>query len=123
VSCLRCHRADGILFFGEGLAVEQCAIFVDGGYFAKVTDQNFNRPHTDFQRLSDVLSDSAPRLRTYYKIVCPIKAIHQLYRKGKNTQQKPSLSTLYNDLFKGSSFDREDSERQGQLRLNKSELT
>jgi uncharacterized LabA/DUF88 family protein len=46
--------------------MEQCAIFIDGGYFAKVTEQNFNRPHTDFQRLSDVLSGSAQRLRTYF---------------------------------------------------------
>lgn len=47
--------------------MEQCAIFIDGGYFAKVTEQNFSRPHIDFQRLSDVLTESASqRLRTYY---------------------------------------------------------
>jgi uncharacterized LabA/DUF88 family protein len=46
--------------------VEQCAIFIDGGYFAKVTEQYFNRPRIDFQLLSDALSGSAQRLRTYY---------------------------------------------------------
>jgi uncharacterized LabA/DUF88 family protein len=53
------------LFLGR-IFMEQCAIFIDGGYLAKVTEQNFNRPPIDFQRLSDVLSGSAQRLRTYF---------------------------------------------------------
>ncbi len=54
--------------------MEQCAIFVDGGYFAKVTEQIFNRPSVDFQRLSDVLSGSGQRLRTYYYDCMPYQS-------------------------------------------------
>src|SRR5437879_12885618 len=58
-------EADGFFVCG-GDCMEQCALFVDGGYFAKVTEQNFDRPPIDFQRLSDVLSGPAQRLRTYF---------------------------------------------------------
>lgn len=44
----------------------QCAVFIDGGYFAKVVERNFNRAKIDFQRLSDVLAGPVQRLRTYY---------------------------------------------------------
>jgi uncharacterized LabA/DUF88 family protein len=54
--------------------MEQCAVFIDGGYFAKVTEQNFNRPHIDFQRLSDELSGSMQRLRTYYYDCMPYQS-------------------------------------------------
>lgn len=45
---------------------EQCGVFIDGGYFSKIVEQHFNRAMVDFQRLSDVLSGTAQRLRTYY---------------------------------------------------------
>ncbi len=62
---LTCHRFRWLFCFG-GIRMEQCAIFIDGGYLAKVTEQNFSRPSIDFQRLSDVLSGPAQRLRTYF---------------------------------------------------------
>ena len=52
--------------FLGGLPVNQCAIFIDGGYFAKVTEVKFHRAKVDFQKLSDVLAGSVHRLRTYY---------------------------------------------------------
>src|SRR3989442_14568160 len=63
--------ADGGHFFPprktEGpVLMTQCAIFIDGGYFAKVTEKYFNRLKVNFQMLSDLLSGSIPRLRTYY---------------------------------------------------------
>ena len=66
--------SDGFFTFGGFLRVEQCAVFIDGGYFAKVTEQNFNRPAVDFQRLSDVLSAPAQRLRTYYYDCMPYQS-------------------------------------------------
>jgi uncharacterized LabA/DUF88 family protein len=51
-----------------------CAIFIDGGYCAKVTEQHFGRPRIDFQRLSDVLSGTAHRLRTYYYDCMPYQS-------------------------------------------------
>ena len=44
----------------------QCAIFIDGGYLAKVLENDFGRPRLDYQKLSDTLAGSHERRRTYF---------------------------------------------------------
>jgi uncharacterized LabA/DUF88 family protein len=54
--------------------MNQCAIFIDGGYFAKVLEKHFSKAKVDFQRLSDELSGSNERLRTYYYDCMPYQS-------------------------------------------------
>ena len=52
----------------------QCAIFIDGGYSTKVLENDFNRTSFDYQKLSDRLSGSNDRLRTYYYDCMPYQS-------------------------------------------------
>lgn len=51
-----------------------CAIFIDGGYWAKVTETHFGKPKVSYQKLSDYLSGSVPRLRTYWYDCMPYQS-------------------------------------------------
>lgn len=42
------------------------AIFIDGGYYHKIRTCEFNLPKTDVWRLSQLMSEGASVLRTYY---------------------------------------------------------
>ena len=47
--------------------MSRTCVFVDGGYFQKVLEKDFDRPRSDFARLGPVLSGRyEPLLRTYY---------------------------------------------------------
>jgi uncharacterized LabA/DUF88 family protein len=52
----------------------QCAIFIDGGYLAKVLENDFGRPFLDYQKLSDKLAHPHERLRTYYYDCMPYQS-------------------------------------------------
>lgn len=72
-SSIAIEKLDGFFALG-GTHLGHCAIFIDGGYLAKITEQQFHRPPIDFQRLSDVLSDSDQRLRTYFYDCMPYQS-------------------------------------------------
>ena len=45
----------------------QCGIFIDGGYLTKVLENDFGRPHLDYENLVNKLAfGNGARLRTYY---------------------------------------------------------
>ncbi len=46
--------------------MRRAAVLVDGGYFAKVLESDFNCPKIDFCRFSDIICGDYERLRTYY---------------------------------------------------------
>ena len=50
--------------------MDKCAIFIDGGYLAKVT-ASLGSPKIDFLRLSEELAGEDKRLRTYYYDCAP----------------------------------------------------
>ena len=54
--------------------MQSCALFIDGGYFAKIVENEFSRAKIDFQKLSDTLSSPVPRLRTYYYDCMPYQS-------------------------------------------------
>ena len=54
--------------------MEPCAIFIDGGYLAKILQSEFDSPRVDYQKLSDALAHGNERLRTYYYDCMPHKS-------------------------------------------------
>ncbi len=50
---------------GSDLSSEWCAVFIDGGYLAKVLKEEFNEVKIDFLKFSDIICPGK-RLRTYY---------------------------------------------------------
>jgi len=50
------------------------AIFIDGGYFEKVTKNEFGEITIDFKRLIEVLTDGRELLRTYYYNCLPYQS-------------------------------------------------
>lgn len=70
----------------------QCAVFIDGGYFSKVVEKHFNKAKVDFQKLSDVLSEPIARLRTYYYDCMP-------YQGNPPSQQEKAKYTAKAQFF------------------------
>jgi uncharacterized LabA/DUF88 family protein len=53
--------------FHGGFFMSRSCVFVDGGYFQKVLERDFERPRVDFARLGPVLAGAyEPLLRLYY---------------------------------------------------------
>jgi len=49
-------------------------VFIDGGYFNKVLENDFNRPRIDYYKFSELLCDpNYERLRTYYYNCMPFQ--------------------------------------------------
>ena len=46
--------------------MDRAVVLIDGGYIAKVIDQDFGRTRIDFLKFSDIVCEGTERLRTYY---------------------------------------------------------
>lgn len=54
--------------------MSKTAVFIDGGYFAKILEKQFNSPRIDFSKLSaKICGDECSLLRTYYYNCMPYK--------------------------------------------------
>jgi len=56
------------------LAHEKAAVFIDGGYFAKVLKDYFGEARIDYLRLSETLCSGYERFRTYYYNCMPYQS-------------------------------------------------
>ena len=66
-NCLRVNH--------EGSFMSRTCIFVDGGYFQKVLEKDFNKAAIDFSRLGPALSEGfEPFLRAYYYNCLPYQS-------------------------------------------------
>lgn len=56
------------------IQMDKAAVFIDGGYLAKVLEWDFNRVRIDFELFSNELCQNAERLRTYYYTCMPYQS-------------------------------------------------
>ena len=82
------------LYLGELFAVEKVAVFIDGGYFSKITD-TFGRPKIDFQKVAEVLTAENRHFRTYYYNCPPYQSEPPT---DAQRQQKSNADRFYDAL-------------------------
>ena len=75
---------------------EKCAIFIDGGYFNKVSKSFFNEPKIDYLKLSEKISSdlNLTRLRTYFYHCLPIVRKDNKEDVVKQSNMQKFLSNL-----------------------------
>ena len=61
--------------------MDKIALFIDGGYLAKILRNEFDSAKIDFQKLQENIAEGNTLFRTYY-LICPS------YRSDPPTEQK-----------------------------------
>ena len=76
--------------FFMDLSSEWCAVFIDGGYLAKVLKDEFDEPRIDFLRLSEEICPGK-RLRTYYYNTLPYRGSYPDEKEKQRYQRARSF--------------------------------
>lgn len=54
--------------------MRRAAVFIDGGYLAKVLEREYDKARIDFSKFSDIVCEGYERLRTYYYYCMPYQS-------------------------------------------------